>query len=156
MMADRLPTKDDFVPHSQNLDEVCAWEHFGGLNLDEAKERFSENALHYQEDFMFMGTNAFLFYFPVLDHYLRSAPDIENDDDYESWIISQCICARFEPETIDRLRPLIPKILDLAGFIRHNIRRFGCDESEQQRVANAWADLVSHIESLETAGRTKR
>jgi len=31
--------------------------------------RFAENALAYQEDFMFMGTNAFLFYFPTLDHY---------------------------------------------------------------------------------------
>ncbi|GIX00834.1 MAG: hypothetical protein KatS3mg111_4384 [Pirellulaceae bacterium] len=153
-MAERLPTKDDFVPHPPDLDEVCAWEHFGGLTLEEAKARFAENALCYQEDFMFMGTNAFLFYFPVLDHYLRSAPDKENDDDYESWIISQCIRAQFEPETIDRLQRLIPAIVDLAKFIHDNISRFGCDESEQRRVATSWSDLVSHIDSLKTTGRT--
>jgi hypothetical protein len=62
-IADRLPTKDDFVPHPPNLDEICVWEHFGGLTLDEAKTRFAENASYCQEDFMFMGTNAFLFYF---------------------------------------------------------------------------------------------
>ena len=105
---------------------------------------------------MFMGTNAFLFYFRVLDHYLRTAPDDENDDDYESWIISQCIRAQFQPETLDRLRQLIPAIVDLAGFIHDNVNRFGCDESEQRRVANSWADLVSHIDLLKTNPRTMR
>ena len=155
-MADRLPTKNDFVPHPPDLDAMCAWEHFGGLTLDAAKTLFAENPLYYQEDFMFMGTNAFLFYFPVLDHYLRSAPDDENDDDYESWIISQCIRSQFQPEAIDRLRQLIPAIVDLAGFIQNNISRFGCDESEQRRVANSWADLVAHIDLLKTTGRTMR
>ena len=151
-MADRLPTKDDFVPHPPNLDEVCAWEHFGGLTLDQAKARFAENALYYQEDFMFMGTKAFLYYFPVLDQYLRNAPDEENDDDHESWIISQCTRAQFEPETIDRLRPLIPAIVDLAEFVRDNVHRFGRDDSERQRVSGAWADLVRHIETINNAG----
>lgn len=155
MIADRLPTKDDFVPHPPDLDEVCAWEHFGGLTLDEAKKRFAENPLYYQEDFMFMGTNAFRYYFPVLDHHLRNAPDEENDDDHESWIISQCIRVQFEPDAIDRLRPLIPAIVDLAGFVRDNIRRFGCDDSERQRVSDTWADLLSHIESTDNAGRTR-
>ena len=65
LMAERLPTKADFVSHPEDLDQICAWEHFGGLTLDQAKTRFAENALYYQEDFMFMGTKAFLFYFPV-------------------------------------------------------------------------------------------
>lgn len=147
-MAGRLPSRSDFVSHPQDLDQCCAWDHFGGLTLDEAKLRFGQNALHYQEDFMFMGTNAFLFYFPVLDDYLRNAPDQENDDDYESWIISQCIQTQFSPETIGRLRPLIPTIVELAGFVRDNIRRFGCDDAERQRVAEAWAGLVRHIETI--------
>lgn len=155
-MAERLPTKEDFVPHPPNLDEVCAWEHFGGLTLDEAKSRFAENPLYYQEDFMFMGTNAFLFYFPVLNYYLRSVPNEETADDHESWIISQCIRAQFEQEFIDRLRQLIPAIVALAGFIDANIRRYGCDKTEQRRVAKSWADLVSHIDNLENHGRTMR
>lgn len=148
-MAERLPTKGDFISYPGDLDQNCAWEHFGGLTLDEAKTRFAENALYYQEDFMFMGTNAFLFYFPVLDDYLRSAPDAENDDDWESWIIAQCIRAQFDANTIGRLRPSVPRIVELAGFVRDNIRRFGCNQTEQQRVADAWADLVHHIESID-------
>ncbi len=148
LITERLPTKSDFVTHPGDLDQNCAWEHFGGLTLDEAKMRFAENPLHYQEDFMFMGTNAFLYYFPVLDDYLRSAPDEENDDDWESWIIAQCIRAQFDRTTIDRLKRTVPQIVELAGFVRDNIRRFGCDHAEQQRVADAWTDLVRHIESL--------
>ncbi len=148
LIVERLPTKSDFVSHPEDLDQNCAWEHFGGLTLDEAKARFAQNALYYQEDFMFMGTNAFLYYFPVLDNYLRSAPDEENDDDWESWIIAQCIRVQFDSTTIDRLRRTVPPIVELAGFVRDNIRRFGCDHTEQQRVADAWTDLVHHIETL--------
>ena len=103
---------------------------------------------------MFMGAKAFLYYFPVLDHYLRNALDEGSEDDCESWIISQCIQFQFEPETMDRLRPLIPAIVDLAGFVRDNIHRFGCDDSERQRVSDAWGDLVRHIETINNAGRT--
>jgi len=148
IMAERLPTRTDFVSYTGDLDQICAWENFGGLTRDEASERFAENALHYQEDFMFMGTNAFLYYFPVLDGYLRSAPDEENDDDWESWIIAQCIRAQFDRTTIDRLRPVASSVFELAGFVRENIRRFGCDRAEQQRVAAAWTELVQYIESL--------
>ncbi|EMI22779.1 hypothetical protein RMSM_00293 [Rhodopirellula maiorica SM1] len=150
-MAQRLPIKADFVTHSEDLDQNCAWEHFGGLALDEAKTRFAENALFYQEDFMFMGTNAFLFYFPVLDDYLRSVPDEENDDDWESWIIAQCIRAQFDSDTVNRLKPIATPIVELAEFVRDNIRRFGSDDAERQRVADAWTDLVHHIETLGNA-----
>ena len=114
-----------------------------------AKDRFAENALYYQEDFMFMGTNAFLFYYPVLEDYLRNAPDEENDDHYESWVISQCIRTQFDADTNGRLRALIPAIKDLSKFIRENIRRFGCNDAERTQVSAAWADLVQHIESLD-------
>ena len=144
---DRLPVKADFVSHDGDLDQTVAWDHFGGLTLDEAKMRFADNALYYQEDFMFMGTDAFRFYFSVLDAYLRNAPDEESDDDHESWIIAQCIRAQFESDTVGRLRPIIPAIVDLAEFVRNNIRRFGYDDAERHSVATAWADLIRHIKA---------
>jgi len=147
-MIDRLPTKDDFVPHPPDLGQVWAWEHFGGLTLDEAKARFAENSEYYQEDFMFMGTRAFLYYFPVLDHHLRNAPNEEADHDHESWIISRCIRAQFKAETIHQLRPLIQEVMDLADFVRTNVDRFGLDELERQRVSDSWAELVRHIEAV--------
>lgn len=143
-----LPTKYDFVPTAENLDELCAWEHFGGLTLEEAKTLFEENPLYYQEDFMFMGANAFLFYFPVLDQFLRSAPDVEDDDDHEAWIISQCIRQQFLPETLEQLQSLLPAVRSLADFVRSNLRRFGHDKKSRRRVRKAWGGLVDHIEAL--------
>ena len=145
--VDRLPSESDFIPHGTE-DEKSAWRNFGGLTVDEARARFAENPLRYQEDFMWMGTNAFLFYFPVLVDHLRRVPDAEHDDDHEAWILSRCIKTQFEPGTLDRLRPLVPAIVELAAFVRENIRRFGCDDEERQRVARAWRDLANHIEAL--------
>ena len=52
-MSTRLPSKEDFVPYG-TLDELRAWENFGGLSLDEAYDKLCENPLYYQEDFMWM------------------------------------------------------------------------------------------------------
>ena len=94
MIVDRLPTKDDFVPHPPDLDEVSrAWEHFGGLTLDEAKARFARirstiRRLHVHGDQCI----------PLLLSRIGSlspqCEDEENDDDYESWMIAQCIHGR--------------------------------------------------------------
>ncbi|MCY2989927.1 MAG: hypothetical protein NTY19_18955 [Planctomycetota bacterium] len=143
-----LPTESDFDPHGGDLDAQCAWRNFGGLTVEKAKARFNEAPEVYQEDFMFMGTNAFVFYFPVLDDYLRNVPDQENDGDYQSWVISQCILAQFEADAIGRLRALVPAILDLARFVRDNVRRFGSDEAERQRVADGWVGLLHQIETV--------
>ena len=151
IMYESLPTKRDFVTHPADLDQNCAWEHFGGLTRDEATARFAENPLLYQEDFMFMGTGAFLYYFPVVVHHLRTTPDQENDDDGEAWILAQCIRAQFESAAVDRLRPLIPRVVDLARFVRDNIRRFGEDTPERERVARAWAELRDYLQSLGNA-----
>jgi hypothetical protein len=148
----KIPDAKDFANSgdgdlSGDLDALSAFKHFGGMTLDEAKVRFAENPLYYQEDFMFMGSNAFIFYFPVLDDYLRNVPDHDNDHDHESWIISRCIESQFHPCAIESLRPLIPQIVDLADFVRANLRRFGGDDVERQRVAGAWACLLHHIET---------
>jgi len=52
------------------LDERVACKHFLGKTVDEAFDLFMENALHYQEDLMFMGTVGFQFYVPALVRYI--------------------------------------------------------------------------------------
>lgn len=86
--APGLPSESDFITHPEtpNLDQVRAWRNFGGLTLEEAKAQFAENPIYYQEDFMWMGTNAFAFYFPVVDWWLQSVPEEDEPfDDSEAW-----------------------------------------------------------------------
>jgi hypothetical protein len=143
--ANSLPTQHDFDPWKGNLDAHSAWEHFGGLTLVEAQSRFQENPIYYQEDFMFMGPKAFAYYYPVIDSYLRNVPDADNFDDHESWILAQCVRSQFEGNDLAPIRHLAPRVLDLADFIRTNIRRFGGDDSERQRVGDAWADVAEYV-----------
>lgn len=142
-----LPTERDFDPIGCDLDAQCAWKNFGGLTLDDAKVKFRENALCCQEDFMFMGCKAFAFYFPVIEDYLLSAPDVEDDDDYEAWILSQCIQAQFERDNVGDIRHLADHAIELADFVRQNIRRFGATDEERCRIADAWTDMVGHVEA---------
>lgn len=101
---------------------------------------------------MFMGTDAFLYYFPVLDTYLRSIPDAESEDDNESRIIAHCIAAQFHERSIQRLRDITPAVLALADFVRDNIRRFGGNVAERDRVSRAWHGLASQVLELHQDG----
>ncbi len=142
-----LPTERDFDPFRGDLDAQCAWKNFGGLSIDQAKAKFCENPLNYQEDFMWMGGKAFAYYFPVIEDYLRSATDVD-DDDHEAWILSHCIQMQFDESNLSHVRHLAAQVIDLADFVRDNIRRFGADDNERKHVADAWAELVRHIRTV--------
>ncbi|MDB5337269.1 MAG: hypothetical protein JWN70_2888 [Planctomycetaceae bacterium] len=144
-----LPTERDFNPLGDNVDDQHAWKAFGGLTLDQARAKFLENPQYYQEDFMFMGGKAFAYYFPVIEEYLKSAPDGCNDDDsdgdHEAWILSHCIKQHFEGADLPHVRHLIPRVIALADFVQGNIGRFGYYEQERKRVADAWNELIQHV-----------
>jgi hypothetical protein len=142
-----LPTERDFDPWSGDLDAQCAWRNFGGLRIDQAEAKFRENPQCYQEDFMFMGGKAFAYYFPVIEDYLRAVPDVVSDDDHESWILAHCIRNQFDRDNLGHVRHLSARVLGLAGFVHNNIRRFGADDEERQRVAEAWTELVRQVQA---------
>ena len=152
LSPERLPRESDFNPNGNDLDAARAWRNFGGLMLNEAIARFRENPLYYQEDFMFMGTDAFLYYFPVLDTFLRGIPDAESEDDHETRIIAHCIAAQFHERSMQRLRAITPAVLALADFVRDNVRRFAANVGERNRVARAWHDLASQVLELQQDG----
>ena len=147
----QLPTERDFDPYIGDLDGQHAWKTFGGLSLEHAREKFLENPMCYQEDFMFMGGKAFAFYFPVVEGYLKSVPAGFNDHDHEAWILSRGIKAQFQGVDLAHVRHLIARVLALADFVQGNIERFGYDAGERNRVAGGWSDLVWHLKSLDAS-----
>jgi len=138
-----LPTKDDFNPWGpNNLDAEWAWDNFCGLTLEKAHAKFRERPEIYQEDFMFMGGKAFAFYFPVVERYLLDTPDFENEgDDRESWILAKCIENQFKSKTSQYVQHLADRVTMLSQFVQKNIRRFGYDEDERKKIAEAWQEL---------------
>ena len=112
-LNEKLPEEKDFDPWNGFLDAQCAWKNFGGLNLCEAFEKFCDNPLKYQEDFMFMGPKAFAYYYPVLDKYLREVQPDDEDDDCEAWGI---VCA-FEMQLIEGKNYFSKKLIDKISEI---------------------------------------
>lgn len=143
-----LPTERDFDPWNGNLDAQHAWRNFGRMTIEEAKAKFRQNPLDYQEDFMCMGGRAFAYYFPVIDDYLRTVPEIADYDDHQAWSLAHAIRAQFDGANCPHVRHLASRVRDLADFVCRNIHRFGVDDRERQRVSEAWTELVRHLQAV--------
>jgi hypothetical protein len=102
---------------------------------------------------MYMGTNAFLFYFPVVRDFLLTKPPGDWVHD-EAWILAKCIRQQFDADTIDTLRALVPEIINMSVFIRRHPEWYGWDQNEEAEVVLAWAELSNYVETLQE--RTRR
>jgi hypothetical protein len=143
-----LPTERDFDPAGRGLDEQHAWRNFGGLTLEEANKKFRECPETYQEDFMWMGERAFVFYFPVIESYLKETTARDEGDDRQAWILAYCIKQQFTGTSGPDLMRLAPRVLDLAEFVRMNLQLFASQADEQRRIDIAWQHLKEHTESV--------
>ncbi|MCH7547452.1 MAG: hypothetical protein IID30_13715 [Planctomycetes bacterium] len=132
-----LPSKADFDPFGGNLDARCAWKHFGGLSIQQAYELFMTNTLHYQEDFMWMGSKAFEYYLPVIDRYLHEVLGDEWDDT-EAAILGCGVALQFDWNDADLSRGTVAELEELSVFVRSNLDRFSPLPKEQRRIDRRW------------------
>ncbi|MBL9142869.1 MAG: hypothetical protein JNM99_04225 [Verrucomicrobiaceae bacterium] len=142
-----LPSVQDFDPFGGDLDAQSAWRSFGGLSIADALARFRENPIHYQEDFMFMGGRAFVFYFPVLDAFLREFRLTEHEDDSQAAIIGSGIAAQFRWPTASHLVPIRPAIRSLADYVCSHTEQLAADPEEQRRIARDWQAVYRALDS---------
>jgi hypothetical protein len=148
MNAAPLPTERDFDPYGGDLDAQCAWKDFGGLTLEQARQRFEENPLHYQEDFMFMGPRAFVYYFPVIEGHLIATTELDEYDDRQAWILAHVLCQQLTNDATSSVVTLTRRMRSLAGFVRSNLQLFAPTPAERARIDAAWADVEGEIESI--------
>ena len=146
--AEELPTEKDFDPWNGCLDAQHAWKQFGGLDLEQAYQKFCENPLNYQEDFMFMGPKAFRFYFPVVDRFLRREREPWEFDDSEAWILGKAVRLQLERRKDDSL---LKAIGALCQYVRTHLSKFATTGTEQQDIDAAWLE----VEKLVTEGDSK-
>jgi hypothetical protein len=147
-----VPTVKDFTctpKPEDDLDGFCAWQNFGGLTVDEAYQKFCDKSETYQEDFMFMGDAAFVFYFPVVDRYIREKePDYEFD--CETHILGHCIGAHVS-EKHSSVRPLYDQIVKLCYFVLQGLKNVTPDAKRgysPQEIKGVWTELVEKTLSL--------
>ena len=142
-----FPTEADFDPFGGCLDAQSAWRQFGGLSIAAALELFRQNPIHYQEDFMFMGGRAFVFYFPVLDTFLREFRLIEHEDDSQAAIVGSCVAAQFGWATASHLVPIHSSIRSLADYVCSHTDLLAAYPDEQRRIARDWQPVYRALDS---------
>jgi hypothetical protein len=144
-LADTIPTREDF---GRGLDENYAWGEFGGMSLDRAYEHFVACPQSRQEDFMFMGSAAFLFYFPVIERYLYTARAESEWDDCPAWILAQGIIEQLKASSVAKNAQLINRVAALIAHVLGHIDQYATSEEEQERVASGWNELREFVDEI--------
>ncbi len=144
--ADRnLPRFDEINPHAGCRDEQHAVKSFLGKNHDEARALFEDSFEFYQEDLMFMGTEAFLYYLP---DGIAGAESTENqDDDLVCHMMLSIFQVRMEYES-DELQSVVPVICDYLDRVLERV----LDEKLKWELSS---DLRAMIEQFSSTHGSK-
>ena len=98
---------------------------------------------------MFMGDAAFVFYFPVLDRYIREEESQYQFDEVPH-ILGHCIGAHVSKEEI-LVRPLYDQIVMLCNFVLQHVKNVANDNNRSyspQELESAWKELVEKTQAL--------
>ena len=91
---------------------------------------------------MFMGDCAFVFYFPVIDKYIRHE-EPKHDFDDVAWILAKCIEAHVSADRKD-VQPLYGAILSLCNFVLDGLGKVSETADRgwtKPELEEAWTDL---------------
>jgi hypothetical protein len=144
-LADTIPTREDF---GRGLDENYAWGEFGGMSLDQAYEHFVACPENRQEDFMFMGSAAFLFYFPVIERYLYTVRAESEFHDCPAWILAMGIIQQLNESSLAKNEQLIGRVDGLITHVLGHLNQYATDGDEQERVASGWNELRAVVDEI--------
>lgn len=140
-----LPTFDDINPHPGNLDEQDAVKNFLGKNHDEAYALFVDAFETYQEDLMFMGVAAFLYYLP--DGIAAAESTEYHDDDLVCQEMFSIIQLRVEYE-LTEVRSAIPT---MCGYLNRLLRRDSDDKCELELSRELRSEIEHFVTTHENA-----
>ena len=141
-----LPSEHDFDPWGGDLDAQCALKNFGGMSLQLAYELFLSSPEFYQADFMYMGWEAFAYYFPVVDRYLRSVTSEDEWDDCEAAILGSAVKSQLDREGVTFTPHFLNEIEELSSFVQSSVVRYSKSESEQARIRKSWEKIDKKLE----------
>ncbi len=135
----KLPTKSDFGD-PRDLDVRYAWKTFGTKTIEEAYLLFKQNAFGCAENFRWMATAAFTFYFPIVPRYLMS-PEAKGDSDTISTFIG--ILEDHWQSNAEELKPIHRQIEALCCHVVSHYDDYDLDY-------NIYGDVKSRYERMRT------
>lgn len=107
----QIPTEDDWHSEEWCDDTPWAYKHFYGKTIEEAVELFTENALGYFEDVMFMPSRVFGYYLTAYANYLMSDAARGDSDAANGFISLIDARATDKPADLARVWPEVEPVL---------------------------------------------
>lgn len=141
-----LPQEKDFDPHEGCLDAQCAWKNFGGLSVDDAYTKFCENPSCYQEDFMFMGWKAFVYYLPVIERFLKETEPEDEYDDCEAWILGCAVESQVEEHKDKISEEMGARLKALCDLTMVRFEGMNLSEKDKKRILKQWSKTRKKLE----------
>ncbi len=143
--ASPLPRERDFDPYGGDLDCQHAFEIFGGMNLDQAYLEFCDRPEIYQEDFMFMGPKAFVYYFPVIDRYLREVTSNDPRDDCEANILACAMNGQLDHDDVSGSSVVVSELHNLINFVLMEVARYSGSKKIRKQIHATWRQLADKL-----------
>jgi len=145
-----LPKEKDFDPNEGCLDAQCAWKDLGGLSVDDAYTKFCDNPNCYQEDFMFMGWKAFIYYLPVIERFLKEVEPEDEYDDCVAWILGCAVESQVEAHKEKVSEDMGSRLMTLCDSTLSRFEGMKLSEKDKKRILKQWT------KTREKLKRTKR
>jgi hypothetical protein len=141
-----IPTKDQLNPFPGDLDGRVVVENLLGKSVDDAVALLEENGTRFQEDYMWMGAEAFVYYAPALVRYLRS-PAAAGD-----YVVAYFMLSTFK-HRLDhdgaRITTAFRVIEEFCDVLEEDRARLGFDDDYIKRAGRRIAEVKAKIEQLE-------
>jgi hypothetical protein len=134
-----LPIKSDFGD-PRDLDVRYAWKTFGTKTVEEAYQLFKQNAFGYVENFRWMASAAFVFYFPIVPRYFMSPESKEDSDTISSFI---GILETHWQSNAEVLRPIRKLIVSMCRHVVSHYTDYDLDY-------NIYGDVKARYERMRT------
>lgn len=133
-----IPGEHEWGNDTGDLDVAWARKNFFGLSLLQAEELFRKNALHYQEDIVFMPFRCFQFYIHAyMDYLLSDASKGDSDGASCFFVVTECRTsdiARLPDDTREKICRVIDKIAVGQGFFDANVDIYGSFTEEAAKA----------------------
>jgi len=148
----QIPTEQDWANPYDDLDIGSAKECFFGKTLEEAEKMFVYNALHYQEDVMWMPSVPFRYYVHAYMNYLLDSQS-EHDTDTASCFLGlvefKAGLYKAPPRTFWAHAKYTVWLASMRflGVIKHNVNGYD-NQSDQNDLRAVWLRVKETIEYI--------
>jgi hypothetical protein len=140
-----VPTKEQLNPFPDDLDGRVVVENLAGKSVDGAVALLEGNSTRFQEDYTWMGAEAFVYYSPALVRYLRTSAAAGD------YVFAYFMLSTFK-HRLDHDGALIasafPVIEEFCAVLEEDRARLGFDDDYTKRARRRIAEVKTKIETL--------